>query len=424
VFLLFTGFLFLLCVSIFSFDCGRRALKNFVLEDEQPIIEGVTIAVDVDQSYSANFLDVNAFETKWTERAQWKKKLLEEIPFIQKVWFVRFAAALPYLLCSLLSALCSLSFTAAARTFCVLVSFCSTGVCICVCVCVCVRVQVDEIIAHGTEFVNMVYTYRSCSKALPQLQGSDDPRKQSLYERTFEVLEPEIEKLKQLMSFKTESIDFLCQQVQVLVSMSSRDAPSENLIEQLVRLLDMFALLDAVKSMKACLNNDFSFFKRTFAYLKKNLASDEQNNENHQMYLFLANNNSITSDLKQALKNIMGYDNVFALLVDQCARHVEKHLVVTPSEEHALLRVMSYTLFLMDGPGDQNIFRSKKIKVQRFSALFKVCVCLSVCTYDFLSHMCLSLCVCVGCGLSICLSLCVMAVCCLYFCGVCVCVCV
>jgi len=291
-----------------------RALDNFVLEDEQPIIEGVTIAVNVDQSYSPNFFDVNAFETKWTERAQWKKKLIEEVPFIQKV---------------------------------------------------------DEIIAQGTQFVNMIYTYRSCSKALPQLQDSDDPRKHSLYEKTFEVLEPEIEKLKQLMSFQAQSITFLCEQVETLALQGKRDAPSEKLIEQLVRLLDMFALLDAVKSMKACLNNDFSFFKRTFAYLKKNLASDEQNNENHQMYLFLANNNSITNNLKDALHKINGFDDVLAMLADQCARHVEKNLVITPPEEHSLLRVMSYTLFLMDGPGEKNIFRSKKIKVQRFSALFK-----------------------------------------------------
>jgi cytoplasmic FMR1 interacting protein len=37
---------------------------------------------------------------------------------------------------------------------------------------------------------------------------------------------------------------------------------SETMITYFVRMLDLFALLDALKNMKASLNNDFSFYKR------------------------------------------------------------------------------------------------------------------------------------------------------------------
>lgn len=37
---------------------------------------------------------------------------------------------------------------------------------------------------------------------------------------------------------------------------------SETMIMYFIRLLDLFALLDALKNMKASLNNDFSFYKR------------------------------------------------------------------------------------------------------------------------------------------------------------------
>ena len=39
---------------------------------------------------------------------------------------------------------------------------------------------------------------------------------------------------------------------------------SDALLLRMVKMLDMFALLDALKNMKACLNNDFSFYKRLY----------------------------------------------------------------------------------------------------------------------------------------------------------------
>ncbi len=46
------------------------------------------------------------------------------------------------------------------------------------------------------------------------------------------------------------------------VTAEKRDYVSEGCLGYLARLLDLFALLDAVKNMKACLNNDFAFYKR------------------------------------------------------------------------------------------------------------------------------------------------------------------
>jgi hypothetical protein len=47
-----------------------------------------------------------------------------------------------------------------------------------------------------------------------------------------------------------------------------REVLSESLILYLAKLLDLFATLDAVKNMKASLNNDFSFYKRYYCGLR------------------------------------------------------------------------------------------------------------------------------------------------------------
>lgn len=123
---------------------------------------------------------------------------------------------------------------------------------------------------QGDQFINLLYTYRSCSKALPQVKTSDQPNKNEIYEGTYAVLEPEIKKLKTFMYYQRDTIKLFCENVKRLASFylpdkkkgPAIDQPSESFLNCMIQLLDRFALLDALKNMKACLNNDFSFYKR------------------------------------------------------------------------------------------------------------------------------------------------------------------
>lgn len=70
------------------------------------------------------------------------------------------------------------------------------------------------------------------------------------------------------MYFQRDTIKIFCDHVKRLASASNAKKKnedfivSETMIMYLIRMLDLFALLDALKNMKACLNNDFSFYKR------------------------------------------------------------------------------------------------------------------------------------------------------------------
>ena len=101
------------------------------------------------------------------------------------------------------------------------------------------------------------------TNAQVQVKNNDDPNKEAIYTNTLHVLEPEIEKLKQLMQFQNESIAMFTEQVKLLSNGDKRnEIIPEGLIWCMIKLLDSFALLDALKNMKACLNNDFSCYKR------------------------------------------------------------------------------------------------------------------------------------------------------------------
>jgi len=78
-----------------------------------------------------------------------------------------------------------------------------------------------------------------------------------------EVLEPEVRKLKSFMHFAQSAVARFCKEVKTLSHPERRkDFISERYLLTLGKFINMFAVLDALKNMKACLNNDYAFFKR------------------------------------------------------------------------------------------------------------------------------------------------------------------
>ena len=90
--------------------------------------------------------------------------------------------------------------------------------------------------------------------------NQDDPRKAERYQAILDMLEPEIDKLKKVMTFKDEQLEWFPAQILALTKQGK--VLSESLIWCLVRLLDSYAQMDALKNMKACFNNDLSAYKR------------------------------------------------------------------------------------------------------------------------------------------------------------------
>jgi cytoplasmic FMR1 interacting protein len=58
---------------------------------------------------------------------------------------------------------------------------------------------------EGQKHAVMLYTWRCCSRAIPQPKSNEQPNRVEIYEKTVEVLAPEVNKLLNFMYFQASS---------------------------------------------------------------------------------------------------------------------------------------------------------------------------------------------------------------------------
>lgn len=232
----------------------------------------------------------------------------------------------------------------------------------------------NEMLEEGAKYSVVLYTWRSCSRAVPSVKSDDQPNRIEIYEKTVEVLEPEIRKLKGFMHFAQDAVTRFCKEVKTLSHPERRkDFISERYLLTLGKFVNMFAVLDALKNMKACLNNDYAFFKRADTFLRRGTGDVSMIEESQNLSLFLANQNKITHLLKEGLENIQGYEDVLADVLNLCVRLYESHMYITPNDKYILLKVMGFLIFLMDGKESSvlKMDQKKRISISKIDKIFK-----------------------------------------------------
>ena len=109
----------------------------------------------------------------------------------------------------------------------------------------------------------MLYTWRCCSRAIPQPKSNEQPNRVEIYEKTVEVLAPEVNKLLNFMRFQRTAIERFCTEVKRLCHAEKRkDFVSEAYLLTLGKFINMFAILDELKNMKSSVKNDYSTYRR------------------------------------------------------------------------------------------------------------------------------------------------------------------
>ncbi|XP_066016984.1 cytoplasmic FMR1-interacting protein 2 [Pocillopora verrucosa] len=239
----------------------------------------------------------------------------------------------------------------------------------------------NEMLEEGGQYAVMLYTWRSCSRAVPSVKSDDQPNRIEIYEKTVEVLEPEIRKLKGFMHFAKDAVARFCKEVKTLSHPERRkDFISERYLLTLGKFVNMFAVLDALKNMKACLNNDYAFFKRADTFLRRGTGDVSMIEESQNLSLFLANQHKITHMLKDDLVKIPGYEDVLADVLNLCVKLYEGHMYITPNDKYVLLKVMGFMIFLMDVKDGKEVKdntsvlkmdQKKRISISKIDKIFK-----------------------------------------------------
>lgn len=67
----------------------------------------------------------------------------------------------------------------------------------------------NELLEEGLKHSVMLYTWRCCSRAIPQPKSNEQPNRVEIYEKTVEVLGPEVNKLLGFMYFQVIKPFFL-----------------------------------------------------------------------------------------------------------------------------------------------------------------------------------------------------------------------
>ncbi|PWA14426.1 hypothetical protein CCH79_00011121, partial [Gambusia affinis] len=236
-----------------------------------------------------------------------------------------------------------------------------------------VHSNMNDMLEEGQEYAVMLYTWRSCSRAIPQVKCNEQPNRVEIYEKTVEVLEPEVTKLMNFMYFQRSAIDRFCGEVRRLCHTERRkDFVSEAYLLTLGKFINMFAVLDELKNMKCSVKNDHSAYKRAAQFLRK-MSEPSSIQESQNLSMFLANHNKITQSLQQQLEVINGYEELLADIVNLCVDYYENKLYLTPNEKHTLLKVMGFGLYLMDG-NSSNIYKldaKKRINLTKIDKFFK-----------------------------------------------------
>ncbi|CAH1268673.1 CYFIP1 [Branchiostoma lanceolatum] len=236
-----------------------------------------------------------------------------------------------------------------------------------------VHAKLNEMLEEGDEYAVMLYTWRSCSRAIPSIKSNEQPNRVEIYEKTVEVLEPEVTKLVNFMYFQKRAVDWFCEEIKRLCHQERRrDFVSEAHLLTLGKFINMFAVLDALKNMKSSVKNDYAQYRRAAGFLKK-MADPQSIQESQNLSMVLANHDKITNTLKEKLETIPGYEEILADVINICLTYLDTRMYVTPEEKHVLFKVMGFGLYLMDG-SQSNIYKldsKKRISLSKIDKYFK-----------------------------------------------------
>ncbi|CAF1631788.1 unnamed protein product [Adineta ricciae] len=134
----------------------------------------------------------------------------------------------------------------------------------------------------------------------------------------------------------------------------------------------MFAVLDELKNMKSSVKNDYSAYRRAAQFLRV-ISDSTALTESQNLSMFLATNDKIRTMLKTSLAQIEGYEELLADVVNTSVHMFENKLYLLPNEKHMLVKVIGFSLFLIDSTACNinKLDGKKKINVSRIDKIFK-----------------------------------------------------
>lgn len=233
--------------------------------------------------------------------------------------------------------------------------------------------QLNGLVQEGKEMAAVLYTYRSCVKALPQLPDSMKQSQADLYLETYQVLDLEISRLREIQRWQASAASKLAVDMQRFSRPERRiNGPTITHMWSILKLLDVLLQLDHLKNAKASIPNDFSWYKRTFTQVSTQWQdTDSMREDLDDLQIFLSTRWAILLNIQVELFRVNNVEDILQVLIVFCVDLLESDSALLFSERHALLRVLPVLVVLATSSEKEGDTIFKKVKINRLINIFK-----------------------------------------------------
>ncbi|KAG8378307.1 hypothetical protein BUALT_Bualt08G0123800 [Buddleja alternifolia] len=217
--------------------------------------------------------------------------------------------------------------------------------------------QLNLLIREGKEMGSVLYTYRSCVKALPQLPDSMKHSQADLYLETYQVLDLEMSRLREIQRWQASAASKLAADMQRFSRPERRiNGPTITHLWSMLKLLDVLVQLDHLKNAKASIPNDFSWYKRTFTQVSVQWQdTDSMREELDDLQIFLSTS----------------VEDILQVLIVFAVESLELNFALLFPERHILLRVLPVLVVLAASSEKDSESLYKRVKINRLISIFK-----------------------------------------------------
>lgn len=233
--------------------------------------------------------------------------------------------------------------------------------------------QLNTLIQEGKEMASLLYTYRSCVKALPQLPDSMKHSQADLYLETYQVLDLEMSRLREIQRWQASAASKLAADMQRFARPERLvNGPTVTHFWSMLKLLDVLLQLDHLKNAKASIPNDFSWYKRTFTQVSTQWQdTDTMREELDDLQIFLSTRWAILLNLHAEMFRTNTVEDILQVLIVFCVESVELDFALLFPERHTLLRVLPVLVVLATSSEKESEALYKRVKINRLLNIFK-----------------------------------------------------
>ncbi|KAL4323779.1 hypothetical protein GQ457_11G006610 [Hibiscus cannabinus] len=233
--------------------------------------------------------------------------------------------------------------------------------------------QLNTLIQEGKEMASVLYTYRSCVKALPQLPDSMKHNQADLYLETYQVLDLEMSRLREIQRWQASAATKLAADMQRFSRPERRiNGPTITHLWSMLKLLDVLVQLDHLKNAKASIPNDFSWYKRTFTQVSVQWPdTDSMREELDDLQIFLSTRWAILLNLHVEMFRVNNVEDILQVLIVFAVESLELDFTLLFPDRHMLLRVLPVLVVMATTSEKDSESLYKRVKINRLINIFK-----------------------------------------------------